>query len=218
MSAKRKQLSNMSNKTPLMPCKFCFKDTEDEVNFGKLKVLASNLRVHYYCVVSRKCPKVYTITFRDCQLLSSTITQSGKDDQGLEGFLLRDIRRELRNCEKIRCCYCNNINASLKCMRTGCNRYFHLPCGLENKTLHEFWGEYKSFCHEHRRKPRIPENIRKSFGKMKCVICFEEIGIFTDERDLLVPKCCNKTAFHLVCLKVSHENFASCLLSHFLEL
>lgn len=53
MSAKRKKLTNMSKKTAAMACSFCFNNTDDEVNFGKLKTLKTNLRVHYYCVVSK---------------------------------------------------------------------------------------------------------------------------------------------------------------------
>lgn len=176
----------MTSKRKASVCAFCHTATIDDLNLGKLKAMGPNISVHYYCV-----------------LLSSTITQSGKDNQGLEGFLLQDIRTELQNRERSICRYCNKPFANLKCSKSKCKAFFHLPCGLKHKTLHEFYGNYRTYCHQHvaRQRFTIPTEVRNTFGDVSCPICQEIIPLKADEMDLLIPQCCRKTTLHIKCIK-----------------
>lgn len=172
----------------LVPCCFCNTDIIDEVNLGALRQ-TYGFRAHYYCL-----------------LLSSTISQSGKDHRGIQGFTAGDIKKELRNCENRVCCYCRQNFANLKCMYTykkkKCNRFFHLPCGLRHFTGHEFFGMFKSYCHSHRAVCQIPKDIRGCFGHVECVICLEIVNVDCDVRELYMPNCCKRKAImHVSCLK-----------------
>ena len=52
-----------------------------------------------------------------CCLFSSQGVQRGKDEEGLNGFLFEDLRKEVRRGESLICDYCGNNGATIRCKR-----------------------------------------------------------------------------------------------------
>jgi hypothetical protein len=88
-------------------CIFCRGNTVDEFRLGKVYKY-KNLIVHYYCLVNKcitealrpRCTQFRTL-FRNTifylQLFASHLQQNGSDKQGILGFLICDIEKELGN-------------------------------------------------------------------------------------------------------------------------
>ncbi|CAG2163188.1 unnamed protein product [Oppiella nova] len=78
-------------------CLFCLKPDSVSFKYGKLYKW-HDIYVHYYCL-----------------LLSSGLTQRGRDDEGICGFLPDDIRKEKKRGEKLKCSYCRKNGATIGC-------------------------------------------------------------------------------------------------------
>lgn len=141
----------------------CFICGSDEVNDLELGEFHRNgkIAVHYFCL-----------------LLSSGLVQNGDDDQGIFGFLPKDIRAEVERCKRLvdfvlfefamftmhmifvtcllflifesqKCMYCKKIGANIGCCAPKCRHTFHTACGLQSDCLMQFEDPYPSYCHEH---------------------------------------------------------------------
>ncbi|CAB3238075.1 unnamed protein product [Arctia plantaginis] len=201
-----------------VPCAFCNRKVDDELQYGKLYAIG-NVQCHYYCV-----------------LLSSCLIQKGKDEHGLFGFLYEDILAEVERCKKHKCSYCSQIGANLGCSISQCRKQFHLPCGRERNSVSLFYGNYKTFCQNHAPKQKIPEvimvkaRLRKSrdnkikktmcsFKDLKelsldgntndsdsntesvCVICYEHVEGYPTPNTFWPPCCARDAWFHRTCLQ-----------------
>ncbi|CAG9790473.1 unnamed protein product [Diatraea saccharalis] len=124
-----------------IPCVFCQREVDDETTYGKLYAIG-DIQCHYFCV-----------------LLSCCLIQKGKDEEGLFGFLYKDILAEVERSKKHKCSYCNKDGATLGCSISQCRKQFHLPCGREKNAVSLFYGNYKSFCQGHAPKQKIPDVI-----------------------------------------------------------
>uniref|UniRef100_T1J9L2 PHD-type domain-containing protein n=1 Tax=Strigamia maritima TaxID=126957 RepID=T1J9L2_STRMM len=105
-------------------CAFCMTNSVDVLNLGKFE-RKDEITVHYFCM-----------------LLSSGLSQNGKDDEGILGFLLNDIRSEIRRGQKLKCYYCRRNGATIGCSESRCQKKFHLPCAVAQKCLHQFTDAY----------------------------------------------------------------------------
>ncbi|XP_023607318.1 G2/M phase-specific E3 ubiquitin-protein ligase isoform X2 [Myotis lucifugus] len=110
---------NKPSDSRTLACVFCRKNDDCPNKYGEKKINEKwNLTVHYYCL-----------------LMSSGIWQRGKEEEGVYGFLIEDIRKEVNRASKLvqainagvfffRCTVCNNSDIFQKEMlRMG----IHIP-------------------------------------------------------------------------------------------
>lgn len=160
-------------------CNFCETETTQEYLLGEVKK-SEDITAHMYCL-----------------LFACGLTQKGQPNEGIEGFLLPDIRRELKRGSHLRCCYCRRRGAVVGCAKATCDASYHLPCGIENGTFNHFHAEsnnYPSWCIKHRPKMTLP-----SFqGRKMCTICQESIR--SKDRELALFGSCCSSYYHRDCL------------------
>ncbi len=168
---------------PGRTCEFCHRGRatleEDLLESGGFFRLEGRY-FHYFCVLfSSRC----------------RIAQEGRDDEGLFGFFLRDILKELQAAERVLCKYCRRRHASATCDK--CKTSFHFSCGVAAGCAFVFSGFYKSYCPAHR-PAQAPSLLRAASEDRTCVAgCLEEVG--TGERSVVCPHCFNVS--HLDCLQ-----------------
>ncbi|XP_072748731.1 uncharacterized protein [Anoplolepis gracilipes] len=167
-------------------CCFCNLTEDNEVEYGKFYEY-NGIVTHYYCL-----------------LLSSNMEQKGNDDEGILGFLTEDIQKELRRGKRLACSYCKKIGATLGCCNVKCKRIFHFPCGLKAGSLHQYFGEFRSYCVNHRPKQQLDQHILKqisSLDNVLCYICYDKVNPSDFVNTLWAP-CCKKNAFfHRKCVQ-----------------
>ncbi|XP_043266566.1 uncharacterized protein [Venturia canescens] len=167
-------------------CCFCGLADVNELDYGKIHEY-SGIITHYYCL-----------------LFSSNMQQQGSDDEGILGFLPDDIHKEIKRGKRLVCSYCKKNGATLGCCNTKCKKIFHFPCGLKNGSLHQFFGEFRSYCIHHRPKQVIEDRIWKELSQCEkriCYICYDEVNP-RDHLGTIWAPCCKKNAwFHRVCVQ-----------------
>ncbi|XP_011210405.2 uncharacterized protein LOC105231022 [Bactrocera dorsalis] len=163
-------------------CKDKTNCTFDLLMFGDWQH-SRDINVHYFCL-----------------LLSTNLPQRGKDCSGINGFLVRDIRKEIAAASKRLCCYCGRQNASIQCFK--CNEYFHLVCGRQNRCLYTFVDDFRSYCDECvPRKELQPVGLQKRPSSFeRCSICRDQMGLY-NETMFIFGKCCNRGYAHNVCVQ-----------------
>ncbi|GLV46332.1 pineapple eye [Carabus blaptoides fortunei] len=166
---------NMEHK---VTCCLCNTNLKDPLNLGEMQTF-EYFSAHYYCL-----------------LLSTTILQSGDDNEGILGFMPKDIMDELSRAKKRLCCYCHKIGATVLCETKGCRIKFHLPCGIQNHSGHQFFGRFISHCVNHR--PR--QKLIRSPDPQDCPICYESVD-FNHWTEVINSPCCKKFVFHKVCVQ-----------------
>ena len=80
-----------------------------------------------------------------CLLFSSGLGQSGHENEGLQGFMPSDVRRELKRGARLKCVYCKLKGATVGCAKQECKKSYHLPCGMKHGSLQEFFHQV-IFC------------------------------------------------------------------------
>ncbi|KFO29267.1 G2/M phase-specific E3 ubiquitin-protein ligase, partial [Fukomys damarensis] len=109
-----------------LACVFCRKNDDCAIKYGEKKTNEKwNLTVHYYCL-----------------LMSSGIWQRGKEEEGVYGFLIEDIRKEVNRASKLKCSVCRKNGASIGCVAPRCKRSYHFPCGLQRECIFQFTGNF----------------------------------------------------------------------------
>jgi len=180
-----------------LTCVLCFMTTKTEgVKLGGLYQVG-DLVAHHFCLI-----------------MASGLAQNGEDDEGILGFLSSDIERELRRGHKLKCYLCKKTNATVGCCVKTCHKSFHLPCCLSSGGLSQFFGNFDSFCSEHRPKQRVPECYWKrdiSSTKIKsskpgptklvgqCGVCLDRMPLKPGGYSSLWTPCC-KGWFHRKCI------------------
>lgn len=160
-------------------CCICGTSNNDVLNLGEMKTLR-DLNAHYYCL-----------------LLASSIKQSGEDHEGILGFLYADIVDEIKASRQKMCTYCFRGGASVACSTKSCKTTFHLPCGIEHNSGHQFYGMFLSHCVVHR--PR--QKFAKPKDPQVCPICYEAINFEQWMKFLWAPCCKKKSYFHKDCIQ-----------------
>lgn len=167
-------------------CCFCGLSEDNELEFGKFYE-HDGIITHYYCL-----------------LLSSNTEQKGTDNEGILGFLTADIQKELRRGKRLICSYCKRTGATLGCCNVKCKRIFHFPCGLRAGSLHQFFGEFRSYCISHRPIQKVEGHTKEKFDALDgalCYICYDAVNP-DDAIDTLWAPCCRKNAlFHRKCVQ-----------------
>ncbi|XP_030660085.1 G2/M phase-specific E3 ubiquitin-protein ligase isoform X1 [Nomascus leucogenys] len=170
-----------------LACVFCRNNDDCPNKYGEKKTKEKwNLTVHYYCL-----------------LMSSGIWQRGKEEEGVYGFLIEDIRKEVNRASKLKCCVCKKNGASIGCVAPRCKRSYHFPCGLQRECIFQFTGNFASFCWDHRPVQIITSNNYRE--SLPCTICLEFIEPIPSYNILRSP-CCKNAWFHRDCLQVQAIN------------
>ncbi|KAH0514038.1 G2/M phase-specific E3 ubiquitin-protein ligase, partial [Microtus ochrogaster] len=107
-------------------CIFCRKSDDCPNKYGEKKTYEKwNFSIHYYCL-----------------LMSSGIWQRGKEEEGVYGFLVEDIKKEVHRASKLKCAVCKKNGASIGCVVPRCKRSYHFPCGLQNECIFQFTDNF----------------------------------------------------------------------------
>ncbi|XP_025128641.1 PHD finger protein 7 isoform X2 [Bubalus kerabau] len=189
-SAKTKRVTQRKRSSGPV-CRLCLQEPGDPEKVGEF-LQKDNLSVHYFCLI-----------------LSSKLPQRGQSNRGFHGFLPEDIRKEAARASRKICFVCKRKGAAINCQKDQCVRNFHLPCGLERGCLSQFFGEYKSFCGEH----RPTQNIRRrNVGEESCILCCEDLSQISVEN--IQSPCCSQTIYHRKCIQkyahTSAKHFFKC--------
>ncbi|XP_062350945.1 G2/M phase-specific E3 ubiquitin-protein ligase [Cinclus cinclus] len=163
-------------------CVLCGRTDDCPEKYGEKRTYVKyNLTVHYYCL-----------------LMSSGIWQRGEEDEGVDGFLITDIKKEVNRAAKLKCNICKKKGASIGCVAPKCKRSYHFPCGLQRECIFQFMEDFRSYCWEHR---PIQEFMDKEpRGASQCTICLdlvEHLPVYT----VLKSPCCKNAWFHRECLQ-----------------
>ncbi|XP_017938370.1 G2/M phase-specific E3 ubiquitin-protein ligase isoform X2 [Manacus vitellinus] len=163
-------------------CVLCGQTDDCPEKYGEKKTFVEcNLTVHYYCL-----------------LMSSGIWQRGEEDEGVDGFLITDIRKEVNRAAKLKCNICKKKGASIGCVAPKCKRSYHFPCGIKRECIFQFMEDFRSYCWEH--KPVQTFLDKESTGASQCTICLdlvEHLPAYT----VLKSPCCKSAWFHRECLQ-----------------
>ncbi len=118
------------------------------------------LYLHYFCVLFNK---------------RGDLRQLGRDEEGLFGFFLPDIRRVLQLGRADDCRFCDHPNATVRCALDACRMEFHFSCGAANGCAFVFQGRYDAFCPRHR--PRQARKVVEACTEDRtCVAgCMDEV-------------------------------------------
>lgn len=177
---------NKPDNSKSLACVFCRKNDDCPNKYGEKKTYEKwNFSVHYYCL-----------------LMSSGIWQRGKEEEGVYGFLVEDIKKEVNRASKLKCTVCKKNGASIGCVVPQCKRSYHLPCGLQKECIFQFTDNFASFCWKHRPVQAITSKYRDS---LPCTICLEFIEPIPSYNILQSP-CCKNAWFHRDCLQVQAIN------------
>ncbi|XP_074959371.1 G2/M phase-specific E3 ubiquitin-protein ligase [Phalacrocorax aristotelis] len=163
-------------------CVLCGRTDDCPEKYGaKRTYVEYNLTVHYYCL-----------------LMSSGIWQRGEEDEGVDGFLIMDIRKEVNRAAKLKCNICKKKGASIGCVAPKCKRSYHFPCGIQKECIFQFMEDFRSYCWEHKPVQKFPD--KESRGTSQCTICLdlvEQLPMYT----VLKSPCCKNAWFHRECLQ-----------------
>ncbi|KAL5239440.1 hypothetical protein ACI65C_006850 [Semiaphis heraclei] len=164
-------------------CMLCGKKDISEKLYGLMYQL-NDVIVHCYCI-----------------LLSSNAVQNGADNEGIWGFLLKDIKAELVRGSKEICVYCNKKGATISCCGVKCRKVFHLPCGLKNGSMHQYFLSFKSFCQEHRIPQIIDSSELQNSTPSQCAICKDAVTRSRSPNSIWAPCCKHNAWFHRECIQ-----------------
>ena len=59
----------------------------------------------------------------------------------IQGFLSSDVLSELKRGSRLKCVYCKKKGATVGCARPQCKKSYHLPCGLANNSLQQYYDQ-----------------------------------------------------------------------------
>ncbi|KAG8560625.1 hypothetical protein GDO81_015052 [Engystomops pustulosus] len=174
--------ASSSSSAGSLPCMLCGRTEDCIEKYGEKKTYREhNLTLHYYCL-----------------LLSSGIWQRGNENEGIYGFLVSDIKKELSRAKKLKCCVCKGNGASIGCVFPRCKRGYHFPCGSEKECIFQFMDIFSSFCWEHR--PVQKALSTQSKESSPCMICLENVDHVPSYHVLRGP-CCKTSWYHRDCLQ-----------------
>ncbi|KAH9504735.1 G2/M phase-specific E3 ubiquitin-protein ligase [Bulinus truncatus] len=178
-------------------CDFCQSEEDSELKFGAF-YQKEGVTVHYFCL-----------------LLSSGLFQKTRvsDKRSILGFMVTDIRNEIKRGKKLTCCFCNMKGATIGCCDMKCKKKFHLSCSLENGVLHQYFDNYRSYCADHRMTQTLVKTLSKDKTKLECAICFSRIRFTSTSPNSLVCPCCKHCYFHRTCI----QSYAISAGKHFLK-
>ncbi|XP_073683462.1 G2/M phase-specific E3 ubiquitin-protein ligase [Garra rufa] len=162
-------------------CSLCKRSDNIPEKYGeKITLQEHNLTVHYFCL-----------------LMSSGICQRGEEDEDVHGFLVDDIKKEIRRSSRLRCTSCKKVGASVGCSIKSCRQMIHMPCGLEQGFIFQFTDLFPSFCKKHAPSQSC---VSSHSLPLSCSVCLESIEPVLSYNVLKCPAC-HGSWFHRNCVQ-----------------
>ncbi|XP_053700466.1 G2/M phase-specific E3 ubiquitin-protein ligase isoform X1 [Synchiropus splendidus] len=172
------QLAGMEN-----CCVLCRLPDDDPNLFGeKFTVTEENISVHYFCL-----------------LTSSGVYQRGKEHEGIVGFMVDDIKMEVRRSSRLKCVVCKKTGASVGCNIRSCRKMVHFPCGRSHRFLSQFTGLFPSFCPDHSPTQTMSVTSELSLPQT-CSVCLDSLDPVLSYSVLKCPSC-HGSWFHRDCVQ-----------------
>ncbi|XP_041668056.1 G2/M phase-specific E3 ubiquitin-protein ligase [Cheilinus undulatus] len=164
-------------------CALCRCSDDDPAIFGeKVKLPEDNLCVHYFCL-----------------LTSCGVYQRGEESEGVFGFLVEDIKQEIRRTARLRCCFCKKKGACVGCNVRSCRKMIHFPCGRKKRFISQFSGDFPSYCPDHSPTQSLCVSADVSLPQ-SCSICLDSIEPVLSYSILKCPSC-HTSWFHRDCVQ-----------------
>ncbi|XP_017295885.1 G2/M phase-specific E3 ubiquitin-protein ligase [Kryptolebias marmoratus] len=164
-------------------CALCRFSDDDPAIFGeKVKLKEHNLSVHYFCL-----------------LTSCGVYQRGEEDEGVFGFLVEDIKQEIRRSARLMCFSCKRKGACVGCNVRSCRKMAHFPCSRKMKFVSQFTGLFPSYCPAH--SPSQSLSVGSDFSlPQSCSVCLDSIDPVLSYSILKCPSC-HASWFHRDCVQ-----------------
>ncbi|KAG5857154.1 hypothetical protein ANANG_G00016110 [Anguilla anguilla] len=173
----------------LQCCVLCKLSENSPDKYGeKITLRQHGLTVHYFCL-----------------LMSSGVYQRGQEDEGIHGFLVEDIKQEVRRSTRLRCGVCKKKGASVGCSIKSCRKKVHFPCGIKEEFVFQFTGLFPSFCRVHRPTQSLLSPVTTP---LSCSVCLDPIEPVLSYSVLKCP-CCHSSWFHRDC--VQHQAYSAAM-------
>ncbi|KAL2098986.1 hypothetical protein ACEWY4_005466 [Coilia grayii] len=136
--------------------------------------------------------------------MASGIYQRGEEDEGVHGFLVDDIVKEVHRASRLSCSSCKQKGASIGCSVKSCRKMVHFPCGQQLEFIYQFTDLFPSFCREHRptQTCAVPPT-----GPLSCSVCLDYIEPILSYSVLKCPAC-HGSWFHRNCVQLQANNAA----------
>ena len=208
----------MSEKSDLTEekCQLCRRYDNDINRYGE-KVMT----------ILEKRPPEEIVVHLYCLLTSPGFSQGGvkmgDKNEGIKGYLPREIKKEIDRAKKLSCLYCKKRWAANGCHVSKCRATYHTSCAID-ATLspdNNQWvqlqmrkmsnaNHYQSWCWKHAKKHAVkfikPSNItRSSPSFFKCSFCSDPIDRrLIKEAPIKIIQCfCCKSFCHMICARDS---------------
>ncbi|XP_065822271.1 G2/M phase-specific E3 ubiquitin-protein ligase [Labrus bergylta] len=164
-------------------CALCRCSDNDPAMFGEKVVLKEhNLCVHYFCL-----------------LTSCGVYQRGEDNEGVFGFLVEDIKQEVRRTARLTCCCCKKKGACVGCNVRSCRKMIHFPCGRKKKFISQFTSNFPTYCPDHSPTQSVCVASDLSLPQ-SCSVCLDTIEPVLSYSILKCPSC-HASWFHRDCVQ-----------------
>ncbi|KAM9433646.1 G2/M phase-specific E3 ubiquitin-protein ligase isoform 1-T1 [Salvelinus alpinus] len=161
------------------------------------------------CKLNENCPDKYgeKITLKSheltvhyfCLLMSSGVYQRGKENEGIYGFLVDDIKQEVSRSYRLKCAVCKKNGASVGCYIKSCRKMVHFPCGKQHQFIFQFTDPFPSYCKDHSPTQSLPVSSCVS-EPLSCSVCLDPIEAVLSYSVLKCPAC-HGSWFHRDCVQ-----------------
>ncbi|XP_022067648.2 G2/M phase-specific E3 ubiquitin-protein ligase [Acanthochromis polyacanthus] len=176
---RRSQVDSMEKEC----CALCRFSDDDPALFGeKVTLKEHKLSVHYFCL-----------------LTSCGVYQRGEENEGVFGFLVDDIKQEIRRSARLMCFVCKKKGACVGCNVRSCRKMFHFPCGRKRMSVSQFTGLFPSYCRDHGPVQTLGAGLDLSLPQ-SCSICLDSIDPVLSFSVLKCPSC-HTSWFHRDCVQ-----------------
>ncbi|XP_075883846.1 G2/M phase-specific E3 ubiquitin-protein ligase [Nelusetta ayraudi] len=164
-------------------CALCRSSADDPAMFGeKVAIKDHRMSVHYFCL-----------------LTSSGIYQRGEESEGVFGFLVDDIKQEVRRSSRLVCSHCKKKGACVGCCVKSCRKKIHFACSRGERFLCQFTGLFPSYCCDHSPTQSMSVSSELSLPQ-SCSICLDSIEPLLCYSVLKCPSC-HASWFHRECVQ-----------------
>ena len=187
------------NVAGLKSCAICHmgrvQGDNDLETFGGYWKLNKDLFFHYFCL-----------------LFSKNAKQKGRQEDGVRGFLINDIKWVLKEYKSKKCCYCQKTEATSMCHHAQCKKWFHYTCGMQRGGKVQFHTS-RSFCDDQRHWPKSNHKLKHKEDRKCMAGCLNEVE---KKEPSIISPCCQRI-YHFDCVQSmalsygkSHLNCPNC--------
>uniref|UniRef100_A0A3B4AIN1 PHD-type domain-containing protein n=1 Tax=Periophthalmus magnuspinnatus TaxID=409849 RepID=A0A3B4AIN1_9GOBI len=152
----------------------------------KVKVPELKRSVHYFCL-----------------LTSCGVYQKGAEREGVFGFLVNDIKREMRRSSRLTCFGCHKKGACVGCFVPRCRKKVHFPCGQRLEFVSQFKCPFPSYCPAHAPSQSLSPGLSPGLDlslPQSCSVCLDPIDPLLSFSILKCPSC-HSSWFHRHCVQ-----------------